>query len=106
MSGSFAQNDLQLKASYGSLPPCIPVPSRYSPLRMNTGWQRPIGCLKLQVIFRKRATHYRVLLMQMTYKEKASYMSSPPCSERKCMRIWSDLCKHVYGVCAFARVCV
>ena len=24
-----------------------------------TGWQRPIGCLKLQVIFRKRATNHR-----------------------------------------------
>jgi len=26
-----------------------------------TGWRRPIGCLKLQVIFRKRATNYRAL---------------------------------------------
>jgi len=25
----------------------------------DTGWRRPIGCLKLQVIFRKRAIHYR-----------------------------------------------
>ena len=25
-----------------------------------TGWPRPIGCLKLQVIFRKRATNDRV----------------------------------------------
>jgi len=27
----------------------------------DTGWRWPIGCLKLQVIFRKRATHYRAL---------------------------------------------
>jgi len=27
-----------------------------------TGWRRLIGCLKLQVIFRKRATNFRVLL--------------------------------------------
>jgi len=27
-----------------------------------SGWRRPIGCLKLQVIFRKRATNYRPLL--------------------------------------------
>ena len=26
-----------------------------------TGWRRPIGCLKLRVIFRKRATNYRAL---------------------------------------------
>jgi len=31
-----------------------------------TGWRRLIGCLKLQVIFRKRATHYRALLPEIT----------------------------------------
>jgi len=44
-----------------------------------TGWRRPIGCLELQVIFRKRATDYRALLRKMTSKDKASYASSPPC---------------------------
>jgi len=44
-----------------------------------TGWPRPIGCLKLQVIFHKRATNYRALLREMTYKEKASCGSSPLC---------------------------
>ena len=46
----------------------------------NTGWRRLIGCLKLQVIFRKRATNYRALLRQMTYEDKASYDSTPPCT--------------------------
>ena len=32
----------------------------------NTGWRRSIGCLKLQVIFRKRATNSRALLRKMT----------------------------------------
>jgi len=45
-----------------------------------TGLRRPIGCLKLQVIFRKRATNYRALLREMAYKDKASYGSSPPCT--------------------------
>ena len=36
-----------------------------------TGWRRPIGCLKLQVIFRKSATNYRALLQKMTYEDKA-----------------------------------
>ena len=31
------------------------------------GWRRPIGCLKLQLIFRKRATDYRALLRKMTH---------------------------------------
>ena len=29
---------------------------------LSTGWRRPIGCLKLQVIFCKIATNYRALL--------------------------------------------
>jgi len=39
------------------------------------------GCHKLQVISRgKRATNYRALLQKMTYEDKASYNSTPPCS--------------------------
>jgi len=44
------------------------------------GWRRLIGCLNLQVIFRKRATNYRALLRKMTYEDKASYDSTPPCT--------------------------
>jgi len=47
-----------------------------------TGWQRPIGCRKFQVIFRKRATNCRALLQNMTCRDKASYGSSSPCIER------------------------
>jgi len=46
----------------------------------HAGWRRPIGCLNVQVIYRKGATDYRVLLRKMTYKEKASYECMPPCS--------------------------
>ena len=42
------------------------------------GWQNLIGCLKLQVFFRKRATNYRALLQKMTYTDKASCDSRPP----------------------------
>ena len=45
----------------------------------HTGWRRPIGCLKLQIIFRKRATKYVALLRKMTYREKTSCGSLPPC---------------------------
>jgi len=41
---------------------------------LRTGWRR----LKLQVIFRKRATIYRALLRKMTNARKASYDSTPP----------------------------
>jgi len=44
------------------------------------GWRRCIGCLKLQVSFRKKATNYRTLLWKITSKDKASYGSSPPCT--------------------------
>ena len=47
---------------------------------MYTGWRRPIGCLKLQVIFRERATNYKALLRKMTYKDKACYDDTPPCT--------------------------
>ena len=43
-----------------------------------TGWRRPIGCLKLQVIVRKKTTNYRALWQKMTYEDKASYDSTPP----------------------------
>jgi len=43
-----------------------------------TGWRRIIGHLKLQVIFRKRATNYRALLRTVTCKDKTFCGSSPP----------------------------
>jgi len=46
----------------------------------STGWRRPIGCLKLKVIFCKRATNYRALLRKMICKDQASYVSSPSCT--------------------------
>jgi len=51
---------------------------------VSTGWRRPIRCLKLQVIFRKRATNYRALLRKMTCKNKASYGFAPPCTSIFC----------------------
>jgi len=45
-----------------------------------TGWRRLIGSPKLQIIFHKRATKYRALLRKMTYKDKGSYGSLPPCT--------------------------
>ena len=44
-----------------------------------TGWRRLIGSPKLQIIFYERATKYTSLLRKMTYKDKGSYESSPPC---------------------------
>ena len=32
------------------------------------------------MMFHKRATKYRALLLKMTYKDKGSYESSPPCT--------------------------
>ena len=43
------------------------------------GWRRHIGSPKLQIIVHKRAIKYRSLLREMTYKDKGSYESSPPC---------------------------
>jgi len=46
----------------------------------HTGWRRPIKRLKLHVIFCKRATDNRALLLKMSCKDRASYGSSPPCT--------------------------
>jgi len=46
------------------------------------GWRRLVGSPKLRIIFHKRATKYRSLLRKMTYKDKGSYESSPPCRGR------------------------
>ena len=50
-------------------------------LIVHTGCRRLIGYLKLQVIFRKRATNSRALLRKMTYGDKASSVTAPPCTE-------------------------
>jgi len=54
---------------------------------IGTGWRRLIGSPKLQIIFHKRATQYRSLLRKMTYKDKGSYESSPPC---RLLKWWGD----------------
>jgi len=48
--------------------------------RLTTGWRWLTACLKLQVIFRKKATNSRAFLRKMTSKDKTSYESSPPCT--------------------------
>jgi len=50
-------------------------------LQSSGGTERPIGCLSLQVIFRKRAANYRAPLRKTTYQDNASYDSTPPCSD-------------------------
>jgi len=45
----------------------------------HTRWRRRMGCLQLQVSFRKRATNYRVLLRKMTYEDTASCASCNTC---------------------------
>jgi len=45
----------------------------------SSGWWRPIGCLISWITFRKLATNRGALLRKMTYKDKASYDSTPAC---------------------------
>ena len=47
---------------------------------LSTGWRKPIGFRKLQVIFRKKAADYRALLQKMKCGDMACYGSSPPCT--------------------------
>jgi len=48
----------------------------------------------LQVIFRTRATNYRTLLRKMIYEDKASYDSTPPCTQSlQCPTQCAMLCR-------------
>jgi len=53
-----------------------------------TGWQRPTGCLKMRVIFRKSATIYGALLCKMKYEDKTSYGPSAPYDVQLGSNIW------------------
>jgi len=66
-----------------------------------TRWRRLLGFPKMQIIFHKRATKYRALLLRMTYKDKGSYESSPPCN------IGSCFCGYVYiyVLCGYLNIC-
>ena len=61
-----------------SASPCVTTNPRAEEA-WSTGWRRPIGYLKLQVIFCRRATNWRVLLQKMSCKDKASCAFTPPC---------------------------
>jgi len=57
---------------------------------LHTGWWRLIGCLKLQVIFRKRATNYRAFLYLLysisTYKRPYIHMKAS-CPAYECTMV-------------------
>ena len=73
--------------------------SVFQPALHDTGWRRLIGSPKLQIIFHKRATKYRSLLPKMTYKDKGSYESSPPCISKCTPSTVSE-----YGVATISRL--
>ena len=58
-----------------------------------TGWQRTTGCLKLQVIFCKRATNYRTFLRKMTCKISHPMRLRHPVDRKRVM-------PHMCGMCA------
>ena len=49
----------------------------------DTGWSRLVGCPKLQVIFRKRATNYKALLRKIACEDKGFYDATTLCRERE-----------------------
>jgi len=58
-----------------------------APLERDMEWRRCIGCLKLQISFRKKITNFRALFRKMTYKDKISYDSTPPCAPFVILRL-------------------
>ena len=69
---------------------------------LDTGWRRLIGSPKLQIIFHKSATKYRALLRKMTYKDKGSYESWPPCRHiSELLLNIHRICMYIYWKCIF-----
>jgi len=71
-----------------------------------TGWRRLIGCLKLQVIFRKRGTNHRALLRKMTYEDKTCYDSTPPCIWLAYLCVWSNVRVYVCISSVYLCICI
>ena len=69
----------------------------------DTGWRRLIGCLKLQVTFHKRATICRAILRKLTYDDKASCGSSPPCARSQTLSLARSLARSLALSLAFSR---
>jgi len=69
-----------------------PLPSK---LVLHIAHYRVAKTCKLQVIFRRRATNYTALLQKMTYQDKASYDSTPPCMPD--LSYWRSVCSGAQG---------
>ena len=84
------------------------VSARVNERVFHTGWRRPIGCLKLQVIFRKRATNSRALLRKMTKKNNESYGSSSPCNiHSPFVTISFRMCRNIYTyIHTYIHICI
>jgi len=68
----------------------------YTYVSIDTGWRRLIGSPKLQIISHKRATTHRSLLRKMTYKDKGSYESSPPCNTPRLFPVHTYVHAHTH----------
>jgi len=86
---------------------------RYTRGATYTGWRRLIGCLKLQVIFFKRATNYRAVLRKMSYEDVASYDPTPPCIQHQRHTytsahsyVYIYLCMYIYIHNEHTRICI
>jgi len=61
-----------------------------------TGWRRCIGCLKLQVSFRKRAINYMALLRETNFKDRCVYFHVSRCIWHLRMSVCVFMCSDVY----------
>ena len=72
---------------------------------VDTGWRKCIGCLELQVSFRKRAVNERALLWKEIYKDKGGESVDVYMWTYRAGHIYMHVCTYIYVyVCMFTLI--
>jgi len=128
ISGSFAESDLQVTASYGFSPPCtiylkpvertlcsstLPIKKielrwescrRVRTLQVHMGWLRLVGSLKIQVSFAEYRLFYRALLQKRPVIFRCLLTEATPYSYMNSHMYGASCQLHVHAYASFVSI--